>query len=368
MSLARHLMSAVVRWSSLRGFCPNAKQVAENSSVKSLLVLVGALTAAASYGQTPAPAPLQAGPLTVTGSIRTRVESWDWFAGDADNTYTYAGSLIRLGIGESRKTYDWMLEFEAPFLLGLPDQAIALGGQGQFGLGATYFAANGGTRNPGMAFAKQVYFRFKALDGAHSLRFGRFEFIDGSETAPKDPTLAALKRDRIAHRLIGNFGWSHVGRSFDGLQYVYAAKTNVTVLGARPTRGVFQTDGWGGLNIGVGYASVTRPVTLKHSAGEWRLFGLLYEDWRDDPLKTDNRPIPVRRADHAHIRVTTFGGNYLHAFDTSAGEFDLLLWGALQSGRWGTLEQRSRAACIEAGYQPPFKYVKPWFRVGYNYL
>ena len=47
-----------------------------------------------------------------------------------------------------------------------------------------------------------------------------------------------LKRERIAQRIIGPFGWSHVGRAFDGAQYVWSGKnTNVTAIGVRPTRG-----------------------------------------------------------------------------------------------------------------------------------
>ena len=59
-----------------------------------------------------------------------------------------------------------------------------------------------------MIFPKQGYIRFRNLgeSKAHSIRLGRMEFIEGTETTPKNGTLAALKRDRIAHRLIGNFG------------------------------------------------------------------------------------------------------------------------------------------------------------------
>jgi len=102
-----------------------------------------------------------------------------------------------------------------------------------------------------MLFTKQGYIRFNELGGTagQSLKLGRMEFIDGTEVTPKDATLAALKRDRIAHRLIGNFGFSDVGRSLDGVQYVLdRSKLNLTLLGARPTRGVFQVDGWGELN------------------------------------------------------------------------------------------------------------------------
>jgi hypothetical protein len=71
------------------------------------------------------------------------------------------------------------------------------------------------------------------------------EFIDGSEVTPGHSTLAALKRDRIAQRLLANFGFTDVQRSLDGAQYVLnMPKFNVTAVAARPTEGVFQVDGY----------------------------------------------------------------------------------------------------------------------------
>src|SRR5512140_3565705 len=154
--------------------------------------------------------PLKLGDITVSGSLRTRVESWDWFQGSANNDYTFPGSIARLSLSQSSKVFDWQIEFAMPFLLGLPDDAIAPGAQGQLGFGASYFAANHRDTNAGIVFAKQGFVRFKRLGGVEgqSLKLGRMELIDGTEVTPKDGTLAALKRDRIAHRLIGNFGFS----------------------------------------------------------------------------------------------------------------------------------------------------------------
>jgi hypothetical protein len=321
--------------------------------------------------QVPPGKPVELGPLTLSGSLRTRFEAWDWFDGDADGSYGYSGTILRLSLGQQKSTHDWQLELAAPLLLGLPDDAIAPGAQGQLGLGPTYFASNDRHRNSAMVFAKQAFVRFKNLGGneAHSLRLGRFEFIDGTEVVPKNTTLAALKRDRIGARLLGTFVFTHVGRSVDGLHYVYnTAKTNVTFVGARPTRGVFQTDGWGQLNTAFGYLAVTRPVSYsKRSGGEWRLFVLHYHDWRD-VLKTDNRTLALRRDDHGNIRVATFGGHYIHSLDTSAGTLDLLFWGALQTGRWGMLEHRAGAGSVEGGFQPAaLRRLKPWVRAGWLY-
>lgn len=317
------------------------------------------------------PQPMKLGGVTVSGSVRTRIEAWDWFQGSANNDYTFSESIARMSFSQSQKAFDWQVEFAAPFLLGLPDNAIAAGAQGQLGFGASYFAANHRESSAAMVFAKQGFVRFKNLGGVEgqSLKLGRMELIDGTEVAPKDATLAALKRDRIAHRLIGNFGFTAVGRSFDGAQYTLnRSKINLTIFGGRPTRGVFQVDGWGELNINVFYGALTGQAGTKDSAGEWRIFGLGYQDLRDGVLKTDNRPAPVRTADTAHIQIGTFGGHYLYTVRTPAGHFDALGWIALQTGSWGRLNHRAAAFAAEAGWQPAFlTRCKPWLRAGYDY-
>jgi hypothetical protein len=83
------------------------------------------------------------------------------------------------------------------------------------------------------------------------------------------------------------------------------------------------------------------------------VFGLGYSDYRDNVLKTDNRPAALRRADSSHIDIGTYGGHFLQTVDTIAGTFDAMFWGALQTGSWGNLAQRSGAFAAEAGWQPP---------------
>jgi Alginate export len=332
------------------------------------LLLLACFPAAA---QTPALTPLKIGDVAISGSLRTRVESWDWFEGKADNQYTYPGSILRLSLSQSRRAFEWQIEFAVPFLLGLPDDAIASGPQGQLGFGASYFAANGRNTNAAMLFVKQGYIRFNELGGTagQSLKLGRMEFIDGTEVTPRDATLAALKRDRIAHRLVGNFGFSDVGRSLDGVQYAFdRSKLNLTLLGARPTRGVFQVDGWGELNANLFYGALTGQTPGRSGSGEWRVFGLGYSDYRDGVVKTDNRPLAVRAGDTGHINIGTYGGHYLQTVQSSLGTLDLLAWGAMQTGSWGKLAQRSGAFAAEAGLQPPvLRAVRPWLRGGYDY-
>src|SRR5438105_1680727 len=132
-----------------------------------LLLLIACLSAFArpAAAQATTAGPMRIGDVTVAGSLRTRVESWDWFKASANNDYTYPGSILRLGFAESRPAFDWQVEFALPFLLGLPNDAIAPGAQGQLGFGATYFAANGRNTNAAMLFAKQGFIRFNELGG-----------------------------------------------------------------------------------------------------------------------------------------------------------------------------------------------------------
>lgn len=311
------------------------------------------------------PTPITVGGYTVSGSVRLRSETWDWFETPGfDDSYTFGAALARIGIARSQPKLDQHLELAIPALAGLPDNAIAPPPRGQLGFGGNYRAANRG--QDGSLFPKQLFLRFKGLGApANSLRVGRFEFWDGGEVAPKDTTLAALKRDRINHRLIGNFGFSHVGRSFDGAQFVINKPNgNLNLMAMRPTEGVFQLNGLGEVkDVEVLYGAYTRPM----KKAEARAFAIHYRDDRQAPLsvKVDNRPAPIRTADTGDIGVTTFGGHYINTFNAGSGAGDLLAWGALQTGDWGSLDHRAAAIALEAGYQPDSPKLKPWLRAGY---
>ncbi|HSB10123.1 MAG TPA: alginate export family protein [Blastocatellia bacterium] len=320
------------------------------------------------------PSPIKIGGVTFSGSLRLRAENWGWFdtGGGFEDQYTFGAAVLRVALGQQREKFDWQVEGAFPALINLPEKAVAPAPQGQLGMGGSYFAANG--HQDASAVLKQAFVRFKGLGGdkPSSLRIGRFEFSDGAETTPADGTLAALKRDHIAQRLIGPFGFSHIGRSFDGAQYVRAAKDwNFTLLAARPTEGVFQLRSLDELDVDFYYGALTKPLPGKGTQGEARVFALHYHDGRR-ALKTDNRSQAARLADTENIRLTTVGGNYIGAIKSGGGTFDLLLWGAGQFGDWGRLNHRAGAIAAEAGYQPAGRVVsepggklKCWLRAGY---
>lgn len=322
--------------------------------------------------QAPAPAPAaapkpQPGELKITGSFRTRSEFWSWFRGEGDPTYGFSGNIFRVSLGQNLKSIEWQAEVAVPFLLGLPDKAIAPAPQLQLGLGGNYYSANKNSTNAGMAFPKQGWVRIKSLfgDANQNLKLGRFEFNDASEFTPKNADLAYLRRDRMMQRLIGTFGWTHVGRSFDGIHYTALRKgINYTFVGAMPTRGVFQVDGWGNLNVGLGYLAANGQWNGKQSAIDWRGFGIYYQDWRH-VLKTDSRPLALRQRDFNNIRVLSAGGHLLATHQTAAGPLDAVGWLVLQTGQWGRLDHRGWSAVAETGWQPKvLPKLRPWLRAG----
>jgi len=308
------------------------------------------------------------GPVEVSVNWRTRAEDWNWFEGNQGSSrYALGDSLLQITVGQTGDRFDWRLEAAQATLLGLPSNAVVPAPQGQLGLGGTYFAANGDQRNNASAFVKQAFVQFK--DRGRNFRIGRFEFFDGLEIQPKDTTLATLVQTRVSQRLIANFGFSAVQRSFDGVQFSWNfGQRNLTLFAARPTAGVFQVDGMCELDIDVYYGAFTLPVESKHGEAELRVFSLGYIDHRTVVAKTDNRPQAARAADHGEIKIGTYGADYLQVFNTMAsGKFDFLAWGAIQNGSWGLLTQRSASFVGEFGWQPQVRALQPWFSAGYSY-
>jgi Alginate export len=176
-------------------------------------------------------------------------------------------------------------------------------------------------------------------------------------------------QSRISSRMISNFAFAAVQRTFDGGQFsLNSGKNNFTFFGARPTAGVFQVDGMPELDLEVYYGAYTRTLNTPHGEGQLRVFGLGYVDDRTTILKTDNRPAPIRTKDVGKIQLATYGGDYVQVINTTnAGKFDFLVWGVFQGGSWGALTQRAGAFVGEFGWQPPVKHLKPWLSAGYSY-
>jgi Alginate export len=331
------------------------KKTSIRSLIRLLLITIGASTLLhAQSGGTSA--------LSVSVYDRTRVDAWQWFAAPPEaNTYGYVESLLRVGLAQRLHRWDWQLELAQPAVLDVPSDAVSpVTAQGQLGLGGTYYASNNNTE-PAAAFLKQGFVRFDG-EGSH-FRIGRFEYFDGQETQPANPTIGWLQTNRIAQRLIGNFGFSNAQRSFDGLDAHWnAAGWNLSAIAARADQGVFNMNGNPELNVDLQYLAATRSDFKQHIL--WRVFASGYHDGRL-VTKTDNRALAVRQADHGNIRIGTYGADLLTAIPAGPGQFDFLFWGALQNGSWGELGQRADAAAVEGGYQFSRVATSPWVRGGW---
>lgn len=307
--------------------------------------------------------------LSAAASLRTRGEAWNFFEpGDGTNDdYVFGATVLRFALAWKDEAFDVLVEGQNSALFGLPDDASGAPPIGPLGLGAVYFAHNR-AENDASVFLKQGYVTLKKLGVAGlALKGGRFEFSEGSEVKADEPTLDWLKTHRLSQRLIGPFGFSHVGRSFDGLVLTYAAAPfQVTAMGSRPTQGGFDLAGMKPLDdveLAYGSLNLTKPGFAP--LGDGRLFYVYYGDDRG-LLKADNRPADVRGADRDEITIHTGGAHWIHAIPTAAGVLDLLGWGAYQAGDWGTQDHRGWAYAAEAGWQPAGVPGKPWIRIGYN--
>jgi hypothetical protein len=332
-----------------------------------VLFLVVLAMPRAAAGQEAAPSHFK-----VAASARLRYELWNWFdpAGVGGNSYGYFGAQAHANFTyDSRRWFDLRVDLQNTSLLGLPEESNAAAPLGDLGAGATYYAVHG-EGNLSRFFLNQGYVTFKSPGHAATyLRAGRFEYTDGLETITGDPALDWLKRTRISSRLIGTFGFSHGGRSFDGVSGALDhAKVNLTALAVHPRQGGFESEGMPDIgNVDLAALTMTlKPGTL-FPRGEVRLFVAYYGDERsprDTVIKSDNRPAPIRAADSAAISMPMIGAHLIKAFALGSGTGDALLWGVVQGGDWGQLDHRAYAIAAELGFQPRMA-GNPWVRTGY---
>jgi hypothetical protein len=316
--------------------------------------------------------PLHAGGLrdhlVYTATWRLRGEWVDYFEPPASAAppgaprYTFGASQLRAGVRATYPHFQLVVEAQDTRLLGLPPDGSLAAPFGNLGPGATYFAHQRET-SPGGTFLKQATLTVRR--SGVSAAAGRFEYSDGLETVPADPSLAWLKRSRLAERLIGPFGYTHASRSFDGLRVSYdRGGWNTSALAVRPTRGGYDVRGNQEVgDVGLAGLSVTAGPSLGGSPADVRAFYVFYDDARADVLKVDNRPAGVRREDRGRVRVHSVGGHF--AAVIPGGGVDVLLWSVAQTGAWGHLDHRAWAAAAEAGWQPRM-WGAPWIRVGYD--
>jgi hypothetical protein len=309
--------------------------------------------------------------VTPTFSERLRGEFTDWFrpprgtAAAGAQRYSFLASQLRAGVRVTLPRVQLVVEMQDTRLVGLPDDASLAPPLGNLSPGATYFAHTHDT-DQGEPFLKLAHLTLR--QSGFSATVGRFEYSDGLETIPGDPSLAFLKRQRIGERLVGPFNFTHVTRSFDGVRGVWDSPAwNATALAVRPAHGGFEVSANREMgDVGLAGLALTRKGLPWLETSDVRLFWLYYEDARDNPVKVDNRPLGARSADHDEIAIHTVGAHAVAVADAGPGRVDGLLWGAIQKGEWGREGHDAWAWAVEAGYQLPRLPWGPWLRGGWN--
>ena len=115
---------------------------------------------------TPKPEPrlIKLGDVTFSGSLRLRVENWNWFdTSAADDTYTFAATLLRLSLGRQGEKIDigrpsggnrslgTMVELSVDWNL-TPKKTLTFYGAGVRGGGVQRFVYPEGGTNPGLHY------------------------------------------------------------------------------------------------------------------------------------------------------------------------------------------------------------------------
>ena len=305
----------------------------------------------------------------VTGTLSnvTRVESWSYFVpppdAGSDPTYTLLADRAELGARVEGRRFDLSASFNYVRLENLPTNAIGPGGLGP---GAFYFYSSG-VRYSYQLYLNGLTLRVKSRAGGLSFTGGRMPFSSGGEASRHAAALDTLTEDRLASRLIGTFESSLYQRRFDGVRLdVDRPAWHLTSAVFVPTQGGYEESANLSMtHLQVATASWTERAGTAEAPRAWQAFAHLYRDRRPVTVRPDNTGIFV--ADHADVSVVAFGGSHASITPTSAGEADVVVWGAAEAGDWYGLAHRAASVAIEGGHRWTRAPGTPWVRAGYLY-
>ncbi len=199
-----------------------------------------------------------------------------------------------------------------------------------------------------------------------SLQIGRFGYTSAVERSSGNPKLEKLKTIRLAERLIGEFGYTHFTRSFDGARVDWDNDYGrLTAFAFRPTQGGFEADINERINdVDVVGGALTSKADFFSNPTEFQLFYNFYDDERKVSARVDNVGGTVNRQD---IQIHTIGGHAVGLINVDPVQFDWLVWGAVQTGDWFDNNHLAGTFAGEVGVQLTEAPMKPWFRIGYNF-
>jgi hypothetical protein len=303
--------------------------------------------------------------VTLSASNRLRGEFADWFdaGGAAPNSdYSFLGNRTQVGVLGKWRMFSGFLQYQHTILNDIPQKAPGIGGT---------YRANTKSDFQEAGWLRQGWLQGEGVQGDWKLtaQGGRVRYQDGLESVSKQPLLEWIRKNRIGERLVGPFDFTHVGRSFDGgrvtLENPFALVSGFYFL---PTSGGFEISGGRHMGIDLGGVSLMKKDSPALLPGmEARLFYIHYRDHRPDDgdvVVLDNRPLPARQADHRGIEVETIGGEVVYTRALGPGYVEGLAWSAGQLGEWQSLDQKSWAYALEAGYRFADVPTTPWLRAG----
>ncbi|MFL6194016.1 MAG: alginate export family protein [Thermoanaerobaculia bacterium] len=273
--------------------------------------------------------------------VRLRTEAFDTPArtATADRRYSFTVGRVRAGLDATWTNWKLHGMVQAAGMTQVSRGAA-------FGSGQSYLAANGGDTSRTVIGISELSAAY--TNGGFKAVLGRQPFADGNEAPTGIAHLDAVKKRRLSDRLVGNFEWPNVARRFDGASLSYG-KGSAVVSGfaLRPLDGAFDyEDAYEELDgVSVYGASLTGKYNTWVPASEVRAFAVQYDDTRRI----------ARRQTGGDLKITTLGASILHGGEN----WDVLAWGALQSGDWGTADQDAWAYIVDVGRRFPAVAGKP---------
>jgi len=172
----------------------------------------------------------------------TRVETWRFFEppnGGGNNDYAFVATRLFGSVQRTAPAYDLTAALQYVQFGGLPSDAV---GPGPLGTGAVYYA-HAGCSDSHQVYLRYANVRFKRLVPHTTIQVGRMPYASGGEAASANPKIEAVRAQRIAARVIGEFGWSIYQRAYDGVRVDTASRRwTATGFAFHPTQGGFEDD------------------------------------------------------------------------------------------------------------------------------
>ena len=286
--------------------------------------------------------------IDLSVAVRSRFETWDAFAMDSDS---FIGTRTRLKL-----QYDW----HERLVLVVEVQDVRVASMDPDGTGglALYRNAADGDFNAHGTDVHLLWAEFRPTPASY-FRVGRQELKVGPEVIYPEADWRYLKTARLGERLIGSVPWSHEERAADGITLGWdLGGHQLLAFAAQPTSGVFEVDNAYRSLHDVTYEgaewTVKRGTWLANT--ELAGFGIAYQD----------RRLPVDGGLPHGLSLFTLGGSLLGVYPWGPGKVDLLFFAAGQFGSYDRLNHAAWAALLEAGYQLPDLFLRPWLRAGVN--